>query len=58
MQAEERAQLSRAGAEEAREQEIRGPEGVLSPCHGGGEVSAGRRLDRRGARGGGPAGAS
>jgi hypothetical protein len=31
---------------------------VLGPCHGGGEVSAGQCLDRRGASGGGPAGAS
>jgi hypothetical protein len=58
VQEEQREQLSRAGAEEAREQEIRGPEGLLGPCHGGGEVAAGRRLDRRGARRGGPAGAS
>jgi hypothetical protein len=49
---------SRTGAGEAREQGIRGPEGVLGPSHRGGEVSAGRRSDRRGARGKGPAGAS
>jgi hypothetical protein len=53
-----RAQLSRAGTEKAQEKEIRGPEGMLGPCHDGGEASAGRRLDRHGARGGGPAGAS
>jgi hypothetical protein len=58
VQEKKRAQLSRAGAGEAREQEIRGPEGVLGLCHGGGEVSAVRRLDRRGTRGKGPAGAS
>jgi hypothetical protein len=45
-------------AREAREQEIRGSEGVLGPCHDGGEVSAGQRSDRRGARGKGPSGAS
>jgi hypothetical protein len=29
---------------------------VLGPCHGGGELLAGRRLDRRGARGKGQQG--
>jgi hypothetical protein len=58
VQEKKRAQLSRAGTGEAREQEIRGLEGVLGPCHSGGKVSAGRRSDRRGARGKGPAGAS
>jgi hypothetical protein len=58
MQEKKRVQLSRVEAGEAREQEIRGPEGVLGPCHGGGKKSAGRRSDRHGARGKGPAGAS
>jgi hypothetical protein len=49
-----RIEWSRAA--EAQEHEIRGPEGVLGPCHGGGELSAGRRSGRRGARGKGPAG--
>jgi hypothetical protein len=48
---------SRVG--EAREQENRGPEGgARRTCHDDGELSAGRRSGRRGARGKGPAGAS
>jgi hypothetical protein len=51
-----RIEWSRPG--EAREQEIRGPKGVLGPCRGGGELLAGRRSGRRGACGKGLAGAS
>jgi hypothetical protein len=41
-QLKRRTERLRAG--EAHEQGIRGPEGVLGPCHGGGEVSIDREL--------------
>jgi hypothetical protein len=42
--AELRRRIEWLWAGKAQEQEIRGPEGVLSPCHGGGEVAAGGRF--------------